>query len=665
MTVKYIGGDVETYYDSKTYSLAKKDTTTQQYIEDPRAQTIGWSFTDAEVNKPVWTVGKATDVVYGIDWENTVFMAHNVQFDAGWLEHHYWIRPKHLFCTMAMGRTVGIGKLTGSVSLANMARFFRLPDKGTAVVNANGKRLEDFSMQGLREYGEYCCHDTWLMVEIFKLIRPYIDADELLWHSKVNKAFTEPQCRLNAKVLSDELERVKQRNFELMQRVAQDIGCDIDALGKRLRSSEKFAALLREHGVEPPMKVSKTTGKGTYAFAKSDVAFTDLQDHANPMIPALVMARLGAKSTIEQDRLVKMLALANLPSGKLRVPLRISGAHTHRGSGTDGLNFQNFPSGRIATQSKALRRSIEALPGQYLTAPDSGQIEARVLAFIADDQELLGIFERGECPYSVMGEAIYNVPAAEIYAGSKKYGGGDKSFFNRYIMRQTGKAAILQLGYQAGKKGFYVSLTGTYGVTDINEDQCTDIVDTYRRVRPQVVKFWNDCEYVLDMLVRGGEGHFGGPDGKLFYYNGRQDWFGHKVPSIKLPNNTWLTYPMLQEIKDGWRTQKIYIKDVRKFNNAVKKSGNHAEVLHKHGKRIYGGALTENLCQALAFAALKWQALQIDSKFVSNVHDEHILAVSGDDEAKAAQAAMMRTPPYLEGLVFNCDYELANNYADC
>jgi len=313
MTINFLGLDVETYYCSKTYSLAKKDTTTQQYIEDPRFETIGWGLGGVTKNKPIWIPNRADKTLNKIDWDSTIVIAQNAQFDGGVLDYHYGIRPKQLFCTMAMAKCLGIGKLTGSVSLANLAKFFGLRDKGGEVTNANGMRLRVFTPQQLAAYGEYCKNDVWLTNEIFKIMRPFVDVQELMWHSKVNKAFTEPQCRLNLKVLTEELQRVQDRNAEVQQNTASMLGCGVDELSVKLRSGAKFAALLEEHGVKVPMKVSPTTGKDTYAFSKTDTGFIALLESDNEVVQALASARLGAKSTTEESRLVRMIALANLP----------------------------------------------------------------------------------------------------------------------------------------------------------------------------------------------------------------------------------------------------------------------------------------------------------------------------------------------------------------
>lgn len=665
--LQIVTGDAETYYD-KEYSLAlkgKKRITTQQYVEDPRFETIGWGIALPK-QEPVWTPGTASVMLNSIDWDNTAMVFHNAKFDGAILDYHYGIHPKYLFCTMAMAQVVGIGKLTGSVSLAALAEFFELPAKGTTVHEVSGLRLADFPQELLADYGEYCCHDVWLTRRIFEILYPYVDAEEILWHSKIHKAFTEPCVKLDTGILEAELERVRARSHAILEQTAAMVGCTVDQLPSKLRSAKQFAELLEDNGVKPPMKISPSNGKPTYAFSKKDTAFVSMADHENEVVRELVRAKLGAASTMEETRLVKMIALSKLPSKLFRMPMKISGAHTHRLSGEDSLNVQNWPSGRVDGQSKQLRRSIcVRRAGEKITAPDSGQIEARVLAFVANDTELLGLFERGECPYSAQAAGIYGEDRDVIYKGAKAYGGGDKDSFKYYIMRQTGKAAILQLGYQAGKAGFYDSLTGTYGVQDATPEQCDKIVAAYRKSRKPIVKFWGTCENVIRAMMQGRNGYFGGPTGKLFYFDGNRDLFGKRVPSIKLPNNTWLLFPMLREIKEDWRTNTVYIQDMGMFKRSVAKGGNKAAVLAKQGKRLYGGSLTENLCQALAFCALKWQAMRMDGKYIGNVHDEHLMITTSEEQSKHYQTVMRTSPPYLTGLQFDCEYEEADNYGDC
>jgi DNA polymerase len=120
-------------------------------------------------------------------------------------------------------------------------------------------------------------------------------------------------------------------------------------------SNQKFAKLLEAQGVEPPMKTSLTTGNPTYAFAKTDEGFKALLEHSNPEVAALAQARLGVKSTLEETRTKRFMAISHrvgslltIPRGgygTLPIPLNYYGAATGRWSAGSGqkVNFQNLP----------------------------------------------------------------------------------------------------------------------------------------------------------------------------------------------------------------------------------------------------------------------------------------------------------------------------------
>jgi DNA polymerase I-like protein with 3'-5' exonuclease and polymerase domains len=130
-----------------------------------------------------------------------------------------------------------------------------------------------------------------------------------------------------------------------------------------------------------------------------------LAECGNPVLDALVAARLGLKSTIEETRLEKLIALAQFDTPS--VPAKISGAHTHSLSSDDGINMQNLPSGRIDGQTDAMRVAIEAPEGCVIVAGDSKQVEARTLAYEANQRDLLHLFATGGDPYvDVAADAI-------------------------------------------------------------------------------------------------------------------------------------------------------------------------------------------------------------------------------------------------------------------
>jgi hypothetical protein len=88
------------------------------------------------------------------------------------------------------------------------------------------------------------------------------------------RMFTEPMIVLNKGLLLKHLDKVKKVKQELLEQS----GIDKDDL----MSNPKFAEILKKVGVEPPTKISMTTGNETFAFAKTDEGFKALLEHENP-----------------------------------------------------------------------------------------------------------------------------------------------------------------------------------------------------------------------------------------------------------------------------------------------------------------------------------------------------------------------------------------------
>ena len=100
--------------------------------------------------------------------------------------------------------------------------------------------------------------------------------------------FIDPVLDLDLGLLEQHLEDTRDRKDKLLV----DAGIEDK---KDLMSNPKFADMLRDLGVIPPMKISPATGKETYAFAKSDEDFKALQEHEDDRVQSLVAARLGSK----------------------------------------------------------------------------------------------------------------------------------------------------------------------------------------------------------------------------------------------------------------------------------------------------------------------------------------------------------------------------------
>ncbi len=319
--------DFETYY-AKDYGLKK--LTTEEYIRDPRFEAIGVavkvcpSDDSSQVSAPLWFSGSKKQIAEFLarfDWDNCIAVAHNAIFDMAILNWHFDIRPKRIADTLAMARAVHSIEVGGS--LAALSEYYKLGVKGTEVHDALGKKRLDFTPEELSAYGGYCVQDVELTYKLFNVLRQKIPNFELALIDLTTRMFTEPVLELDKGVLEAHLKQVLDTKAELMSKVEHE--------KTKLTSNPQFAELLRQYGVEPPMKISPTTGKETYAFAKSDEAFKELQEHENPTVQALVAARLGVRSTIEETRTQRFIDIAN--RGTLPIPLRYYAAHTGRWGG--------------------------------------------------------------------------------------------------------------------------------------------------------------------------------------------------------------------------------------------------------------------------------------------------------------------------------------------
>ena len=598
--------DFETFY-SRTYSLSKM--TTEEYVRGDEFQVVGVAVQvgDAE---PEWFSGSDEETLQFLqkfEFEKNLALAHNAMFDAAILTWHYGIKPKGWLDTLSMGRALHGTEVGGSLKV--LAEHYQLGVKGTEVENALGFRREDFSPEHLARYGEYCRNDVALTYKLFEAMSHQLPSAELKLIDLTIKMFSEPVLQLDAAKLKHHLgqvKAVKQQTLGMYDR-------------ETLMSNPKFADVLRQFGVEPPMKISPVTGKETYAFSKTDEAFKALLDFPIPQVAALVSARLGAKSTLEETRTERFLGISQ--RGPLPVPLRYYAAHTGRWGGDDKLNLQNLP--RIST----LKHAIIPPEGYVILDSDSSQIEARTVAWLAEQDDLVAAFDAGQDVYKIMASAIYGKSV------------GDVTKDERFV----GKTTILGAGYGMGPVRFRDQLK-TFGVT-ISEDESRHIIRTYRETYPKIPEFWRTAGIALEAIMNNQSFAFG-RNGVLLA-DGKD--------GIKLPNGLHIKYPNLRYKQTDGKTEMVYN---TKRGRAIIDT------------RIYGGKVTENVCQALARIVIGYQMLFVAKKYkvVMTVHDA-IACVAPKDEADRAleyvEMCMKLRPEWASDLPLNCEAGYGKSYGDC
>lgn len=610
--MKIICLDFETYYD-REFSLSK--LTTEEYIRDERFEVIGVGIKEEGCDAQ-WVSGTQDTIkkfLESLNLEEHLVLAHNAMFDAAILSWRFGIRPRGILDTLSMARAVHTIEVGGSLSA--LAQYYSLGEKGTEVVNALGKRRIDFTPADLDAYGEYCKNDCDLTLELFKVLSPHIVQSELKLIDLTIRMFSEPVLELDWDRLGQHLRYVQMKKEALLSDV------DFLAGGKTdLMSNDKFAQLLTVCGVVPPRKISAATGKETWAFAKSDEEFKALLDHENPQVQAIVAARLGVKSTLEETRTERFMGIAK--RGVMPVPLRYYAAHTGRWGGDDKLNLQNLP------RSSQLKNAIKAPAGYMMIDSDSSQIEARTLAWLAGQDDLVDAFEKGEDVYKIMASAIYNKDISQI---SKE---------ERFV----GKTTILGAGYGMGAAKFQAQLK-VFG-TSLELKECQRIITVYRETYPKIAAFWRAAGKALEH-IRDNQTSTLGRDGILKIE-------GHD--GIRLPNGMRVKYPNLRVVqKDDGNSEMVY--DTKRGKAIVQ-------------NRIYGGKVTENVCQALARIVIGDQMLMIAKKYktVMTVHDA-IACIVPEDEVETGkefvELCMRIRPEWAPDLPLNCEAGYGRSYGEC
>ena len=618
--------DFETYYDSKI-KLGFKHQTTEEYIRDKRFEVIGVGV-KVDEQPTVWVSGgrdKIKEYLTSLDWGSSPLLCHNTLFDGAILSWHYGITPAFMLDTLCMARAIHGVEAGGS--LKALAERYEIGIKGEEVIAAEGKARLDFNKEELARYGEYCKNDVDLTLKLFKILHKTFPDNELALIDMTLRMFTHPVFFVDDALLQERYEELKEEKQLLLEGLMEKLKCETaEAVRKRLASNKQFAELLVERGVEVPMKESKTTGKQTYALAKNDEGFLKLTEHDDPFIQQLCAVRLGTKSTIEESRIERFIDVGKRNKGRLPIPLKYYGAHTGRWAGSDKVNFQNLPS--RDKKKKALKNAVVAPDDHIVINCDSSQIEARVLVWLAGQEDVVKQFSNGEDVYSVFASKIYERPITKANP----------------VERFVGKTCILGLGYGTGALKLQHTLKTQPPGAIVTETEAKNYVDTYREANDKVIALWRSGDKVIADLANWED------DIKPYFY-GKHKCLKITKDGVGLPNGLSIRYPDLKLDTTESKSQYVY------------KS-------RKGPVSLWGGSLVENVVQALARIIVGEQMIKINERYrvALTVHDAAVIVVpeAEKDEAMAYVIECMSTPPeWARGLPVTCEAKYAQTYGEC
>lgn len=323
-----------------------------------------------------------------------------------------------------------------------------------------------------------------------------------------------------------------------------------------------------------------------------------------------------------------------------------NGKLVHNSAGSK-QNLQNLPRGGM------LRKAICAPDGYSLVVVDFAAIEARMLAWLAGQDDLVALFERNEDVYCDFASRIYR---REI---TKK----DKT--ERFL----GKVAILGLGYSMSWRKFATFLASgpmgqppilfttddlyrmggthdhtldTAGITgkvtgDALVAHCSAtklLVDLYRSTYHKIPEYWRLGDRMIKAMYAGRQMQFG-------VFETEQD-------RLTLPNGLKLHYRHLKPSDDsGW------------------------SYVGKNGEKqyLYGSKLVENVTQAASRVIMTQAMNRISERYrvVLTVHDECVIVCPEEqgEEALTYMLDVMSSPPaWAKGLPLAAEGSIAKNYGE-
>lgn len=344
--------DFETYYDDQ-YSLRRMPT--PNYILDKRFEC---QMCAVQVDNELPQIVDGPDFPAYIAQFNpatTITCTFNALFDNSILAWRFGFVPALLLDAMGMARALCGHDLT-SASLNAVASHLGLGVKGDALLKVKGMNREQIKAAGLwPQFAAYALQDLHLLVGIYDKLAPEFPPSERRVMDLVLRCTVQPKFRIDTALLVDHIEGLIKQKAELLAEAGVEKA--------ELMSTAKFVTLLEQRGVVIETKPNTKGDKQIPALAKTDQFMADLLEHDDPVVQALVAARLGHKSTIEETRCLALLSVSrqDWPKpilGTMPVPLRYGAAHTHRLGGEWKLNFQNLPTQRGSKGKSRLRHSL-------------------------------------------------------------------------------------------------------------------------------------------------------------------------------------------------------------------------------------------------------------------------------------------------------------------
>lgn len=600
--------DIETFssVDIATCGLYK-------YMEslDFEVLMVAYAFDDGPIKMVDLAQGESLPVEFieVLEDENVIICAHNAAFERNAFKTLGYDIPTHRWeCTMIKAAYCGLPLSLEAVSKAlkleekgksaegkALIRYFSVPVKPT---KTNGMRCRNFprhNPEKWKSYKSYCTQDVEAEREIDNILETYTIPESVYLDYQLDQKINDRGILIDTVFAEKAIEMDQIFSSELLHSAKELTGLD----------NPNSPAQLKRW-------LSKNMKQEITSLAKGDIP--ELIDLAGPgKVSEVLKLRVKmAKTSIK--KYVAMLCFA-CDTGRAHGLFQFYGANrTGRWAGR-GVQLQNLPRNKMkdlenARQairsgdyelaimlydnisnvlSELIRTALIPEEGNVFGVADFSAIEARVLAWLAQEKWRLDVFSSHGQIYEASASMMFGIPIESITKGSME--------------RDKGKIAELALGYQ-GALGALKTMGGEE--MGLSETEMQSIVKKWRKANPAIVAFWADvdkCAIQAMTLKRPVYSKF---KNLIFDYDGT-------AMTIELPSKRKLFYWNPSLTVNKWGSKSIKYRGM----DQTTKQWTYIDT--------YGGKITENIVQAVARDILADSMQRLDKvgfDIVAHVHDE-------------------------------------------
>lgn len=572
--------------------------------------------------------------------------AYNAAFEIACINAHFGITldASQWSCTQALAAQAGypfgldmVAKVMGTVAQKDavgkaLIKYFCMPCKPT---EANGMRTRNLPEHDPAKWGqfqEYCMQDVMTEQAVRKMVLRWfkpIAFEDKLWvlDQKINTRGVKVDMQLvnNALRINDlETERITNlivegtgiTNPNSDAQIKDYIGgltgiavasLNKEALPKVYKTFENCPEVIEL--LDLRQKLSRSSIKKFNAMQVS----AGVADRVRGLFQYYGANRTGrwAGRNVQLQNL-KRNNLKDLDLARTLV----------RNNSLDALQLNFSDPGEVL--SNLVRSAFIPSDGNVLVVSDFSAIEARVIAWLANEKWRIDVFAGHGKIYEASASMMFNIPLDNITKD----------------LRQKGKVAELALGYGGGV-GALVRMGGA--AMGLSEVEMERIKVAWRKASPSIVRLWKLCnDAAIQVLTLGGRVRVNGLCDFYVKNNNLHLVLPSGRPLIYLDakyNGKSVTYWGMDQIKKMWCKQDTY-----------------------------GGKLVENIVQAIARDLLAYNMIKVDElgyDLIMHVHDEIVVEYTekNADLAAAAITDVLETEvPWAKGLKLGAETFITNYY---